>query len=357
MTSRRYLLACLVLFSLPAMAEETNWADRIAFNGDIRLRYESIEQDAVPDRDRSRYRVRLGLKAQVYDDIRFVLSLATGADNPVSRNVTFGDSFGVDDFGLELAYVDWQVNDNWQLFAGKMKNPMLRAGGAPLVYDGDLNPEGVGTRFSNDRFFVNAGAFFVEERSTADDTHLLHAQAGVRLALGGASELTAGAGYFTYTNTMGNRPFHFSSARGNSVDGNNRYIYDYANSEFFAELDTRVGQWPLQVYAHYTVNHEVVREDTAYAVGVTLGSNKKQGDTRFSWTYQDVEADSVIAAFNDSDFGGGGTDSDGHILKGSYMLRDRISLGGTLMLNKVDGFSANERDYQRLQLDIEFKFQ
>ena len=123
------------------------------------------------------------------------------------------------------------------------------------------------------------------------------------------------------------------------------------------EFDTRLGEWPLRLYAHYTVNHEVQSEDTAYAFGATLGSNKKQGDTRFSWIYQDIEADSVIAAFNGSDFGGGGTDSKGHILKGSYMLRDRISLGGTLMLNKVDDFAADERDYQRLQLDIEFKFQ
>ena len=227
MISRISLLASLGFLSLPALAEETSWVDRIALNGDIRLRYESIEQDAVPDRDRSRYRVRLGLKADLYEDIRFIASLATGADNPISRNVTFGDSFGVDDFGLELAYVDWQVNDSWHLYAGKMKNPMDRAGGVQIIYDGDLNPEGLGMRYASERFFANAGAFFVEERATADDTHLFHAQAGMRLELGDAGELTVGAGYFTYTNTLGSLPFHFSSPRGNTVDGNNQYVYDY----------------------------------------------------------------------------------------------------------------------------------
>ncbi len=76
----------------------------------------------------------------------------------------------------------------------------------------------------------------------------------------------------------------------------------------------------------------------------------------FSWTYMDIEADSVIGTFSDSDFGGGGTDSDGHILKARYAVSRKISLGGTLFLNNVDRFQGTEHDYNRLQLDVEFKF-
>ena len=64
----------------------------------------------------------------------------------------------------------------------------------------------------------------------------------------------------------------------------------------------------------------------------------------------------MIGTFNDSDFGGGGTDSDGHLIKYKYMLRDKISLGATLMVNQVDRFQGVEHDYNRLQLDVEFKF-
>ena len=64
----------------------------------------------------------------------------------------------------------------------------------------------------------------------------------------------------------------------------------------------------------------------------------------------------MIATFNDSDFGGGGTDADGHILKAKYALSKKLILGGTLMLNDVDRFQGTEHDYMRLQLDVEFKF-
>ncbi len=64
----------------------------------------------------------------------------------------------------------------------------------------------------------------------------------------------------------------------------------------------------------------------------------------------------MIGTFNDSDFGGGGTDSSGHMIKYKYMLRDAISLGGTLFINEIDRFQGVEHDFNRLQIDLEFKF-
>ena len=45
-------------------------------------------------------------------------------------------------------------------------------------------------------------------------------------------------------------------------------------------------------------------------------------------------------------------------IKGKYMLTDNINFAGTLFLNKVDGFQGGvERDFTRIQLDLEFKFE
>jgi hypothetical protein len=133
-------------------------------------------------------------------------------------------------------------------------------------------------------------------------------------------------------------------------------VYDYKNAEAFAQFDSKLGSWPLQVYAHYTVNNEAPEEDTAYAVGAKIGSAKKRGSQQFSWTWQDIEADAVIGTFNDSDFGGGGTDSEGHILKYKFMLRDKISIGGTYFSNVIDRFQGTAHDFERIQFDVEFKF-
>lgn len=346
----------LGFFALPSAAEAQQWYDRIAFNGDFRVRYENIDEDFESGRDRMRFRARFGLNATVTDDIKVVMQLATGGDNPTSSNQTFDDGFSRKDIRLDMAYVDWRVSEVLKVNFGKMKNPLFKAGSAQVAWDSDLTPEGVAAIVTAERLFATAAVFSVEERSSADDSLVFAVQAGIKLPVGEDSKLTAGLGYFGYTNTIGNTPFYNGSANGNSVDINGNYIYDYKNSEVFAQFDTRAAGWPLSVFAHFVRNNEVSIEDTGYAFGAKLGSAKQKGDMEFGWTYQDIEADAVIGTFSDSDFGGGGTDASGHILKAKYGLSGKIFLAGSLFMNEVDRFQGVEHDYTRLQLDVEFKF-
>jgi len=357
------LATCLpLLLATTASADEENWADRIAFKGDVRLRYETIDLDGVADVERMRFRTRFGFSAKVNDDVNFVLRLATGGSDPVSTNQTFDDGFSAKDIGIDQAYVDWKITDELNFLGGKMKNPLFRAGGVPLVWDSDLNPEGLALTYKSGKFFGTVGGFSVEERSAGDDSLLYAAQAGMKFPIGNKTGITAGVGYFAYTNTIGNLPFYNARPKGNTVDllGTTlplgSYVYAYKNTEVFAQLDTKIGEWPFTVYAHATRNGEVSVEDTGYAFGMTLGAAKSDGDMEFNYVYADIEADSVIGTFSDSDFGGGGTDSDGHVLNVKYAISKKIALGGTLLINKVGGFQATERDYSRVQLDIEFKF-
>lgn len=349
------VFAALMIWATPANAEESSWVDRIDFKGDVRLRYEGIDEEFEENRDRMRFRARFGFAATVSDDVKVVLQLASGGDNPVSTNQTIDDGFSTKDIGLDLAYVDWSVNDSLTVNAGKMKNPLFKAGGVPLIWDGDLNPEGFAAKFSSGMFFGTVAGFSVEERSSTDDSLLYAAQAGLKFPIGN-SKLTAGIGYFTYTDTIGNAPFYNGRAKGNTVDLNGDYVFDYKNTEVFAQFDAKLGDWPLRVFAHFTQNSEVSVEDTALAYGAKIGSAKTQGGMEFTWMYQDIEADAVIGTFNDSDFAGGGTDSDGHILKAKYGFSKKIALGGTFFFNNKDRFQGTEHDYNRVQIDLEFKF-
>jgi len=348
--------AVLLISAASANAQEQSWADRIKLKGDIRIRHERIDEDGEEDRARMRFRTRFGLAATVSDDVKVILRLATGGDNPVSTNQTFDDGFSTKDIGVDLAYVDWKIRDGLNFYGGKMKNPLYKAGGVPLIWDSDLNPEGFALHYSAGSFFGTVGGFSAEERSSSDDSLLYVAQAGMNFPMGDTASITAGVGYFAYTNTVGNQPFYDGSAKGNSVDINGDYLYDYKNTEVFAELNTKLSGWPLKVYAHATTNSDAPTEDAGFAVGAKVGSASNDGDMEFSWTYQDIEADAVIGTFNDSNFGGSGTDSDGHILKAKYAVSKKIALGGTLFLNNADRFQGTEHDYNRLQLDVEFKF-
>ena len=354
-------LSCAVLLAafIPLASnaqEKSDWTDRIALKGDLRLRYEGIDEDGEESRARGRYRARLAVTADVQPNVKVIVEFASGADNPTSRNATFDGGFTTKDVGFDLAYAEWAATDNFTVYGGKMKNPLYRAGGAPLIWDGDLNPEGIAVRFSKGAFFATAANFSVEERSSNSDSLLVAAQVGGKFELSDNLKLTAGVGYFAYSNTIGNEPFYDGSSKGNSVDIDGNYIYEYKDTEVFAQLDTNVGDWPLSVYAQWVNNSEISEEGSGYAVGAKFGSAKAKGDMEFSWSYLDIEADAVIGTFNDSDFGGGGTDASGHILKGEYAVSKSISLAGAYFISEIERFQGAEHDFNRFQLDVQFSF-
>ena len=356
--SRLALMLLLSVYSFvaitPSIAAESP-DDRVSFSGDFRLRLEGIDRNQSDDVERARFRARFAIKADIAEDIQLIVRLATGGGNPVSTNQNFGDGFSVKDIGVDRAYVDWKINDTLRLFGGKMKNPYFRAGGNSLIWDSDLNPEGVVAAYKTDTVFGNLGLMVVNE-GAGDDVLMVSAQAGFTVKLGGVAMLTAGLGYFDYHGVAGVEPFFNGNAKGNSVDVDGNYRFDYTTVELYAELKSGFNDRPLTVYGEWTQNTEVSIEDTAYVIGVKLGSTGKMGNTEFGYAYHNTEADALIGTFTESDFAGGNTDSSGHFIKAKYVLRDRVVLGATVIISEIGVFAGNERDYDRIMIDLEFKF-
>jgi hypothetical protein len=117
-----------------------------------------------------------------------------------------------------------------------------------------------------------------------------------------------------------------------------------------------VGERPLTVFADYVRNTAADGLDRGFALGVRHGKVSTHGTWALGWTYQDLEADAVVATFTDSDFAGGGTDGKGHVLEGSYGLRDRWTLGLRYFSNERGAGADNEHDYRRLQADVTFEY-
>jgi len=350
------LLGILALFPLGSVAQQESWADRVNVSGDLRLRYEDIEVEGLPSRDRARYRARIALAAALNDKLDLVMELASNADDPVSRNVTFDGGFSADDIGFDLAYVDWQPAEGLHVLGGKMKNPLYRAGGNSLLWDGDLNPEGIALTYGKGIFFGNLGRFWVEERAAQDNSTLSAVQVGAKFNIGESLKLTAGVGYFAFSDTIGNEPFYNGLPKGNSVDALGNYIYEYKDTEIFLQLDTRIGELPLQFFVHSARNGEVDDQDTGVAYGAKIGNAADAGDWEAALAYHDVETDVTIGTFNDSDFRGGGTGAAGLIIKGKYALSKNVALAGTYFANEIRIPNIPVVDYDRLQLDVEFKF-
>ncbi|MCB1582012.1 MAG: putative porin [Xanthomonadales bacterium] len=342
------------------VAEETSkksssWTERITFSGDIRDRFEYIDERGKDVRTRNRIRFRLGATAEVNDDLSVGFRLASGGDDPTSTNQTLDDAFSTKGIQLDLAYFDYKLTDALTLTGGKMKNPFYIPAKTPVFWDGDLNPEGFALGFDNDGWEGVLAGFSVDERSSADDVLLFGGQLTKTVELG-EGKLVAGLGYYDYQELQGSTPLYDGKARGNTLDAAGKMAYDFNIFEGLIEYKTNLASLPFSVFATYYQNTEADDLDTGYALGFGLGKVSDAGSWSLGYSYLDLEADSVYALFNDSDFAGGETDSKGHILKAGYGLRKNMALGLTYISSEQDQSKATQTDYDRLQMDLAIKF-
>jgi len=342
-----------------AKAQQNNavWAEKIKIKGDLRYRYENINDDAPGQRERERHRIRarLGVYAQVNDTVDVGFQLATGGTgNPTSTNASLDNSFGTKDLDLDLAYFDWHPIEGLDFLGGKMKNPFFRPQKTALLWDGDLRPEGLAIQYKGDVLFANAGAFYVEEDSDDQtEAYLFGGQIGLKTHINGAT-LTTGVGYFHFEGLASK---NVVVNKGNTLQ-NGVFENDYEEAEVFFQLDSKAAGIPLSLFGDYVNNTAAEDHDDGYLLGLKVGKTKKPGSWALTYLYEDLEADAVVSTFTDGDFANGGTNGKGHILKAGYAVAKNWKLGLTYF-NTQNGKAGDPNDfdgYDRLQADIKFKF-
>lgn len=336
-----------------------SWTERLSWKGDFRYRYESIDVEGQNGRNRQRIRARALLAAKISDDMRVGLGLASGGDDPVSTNQTLGGGGSTKDINLDLAYFEWSPGASTRVVGGKFKNLLHRAGGNGLLWDSDWNPEGLALAWDNGNYFAQGIGTWVESDSgTRNQEFVYGLQSGLNFELASGVELLAGAGYYRF-DTAGHSSFFGDDDDffGNSYDPDTlRYLYNYHELEAFAELHFDFLGRPSSVFGNYVVNLDADEKDTGYAFGMTSGSTKAPGDWKFGVTWQELEADAVLGLLTDSDFGGGGTNARGFILNGAYAFHKSWNASFTYFINDIDIDAPSTRDFDRLQLDINFKY-
>jgi hypothetical protein len=354
-----------------SLAVET-WPDRVKLDGDFRYRYERIDPEGSDTRTRNRIRARANIKADVTDDIEVGFGLATGGDDPVSTNQTLGSGGSSKGVVLNLAYVDWEATDGLHLFAGKFKNPLTRVGKQPSMWDGDWTPEGLALKYKRDWFFANAlGNFFESDSKRSNDNFSWGGQIGASTTIG-AVKLTGGLGYYSipsqgqttnFGDTTDPGDFWGNTAVeagglpcGTTPDAECVYLYDYDLSQVFAEASFDIGEWPALVFFDYVNNSDPAVNDTGWLVGTKIGQTRDRGQMQFTYYYADKEADSMLGLVTDSDFGGGGTDSKGHWLQFNYGVNKSWTIGAQYFINEVDLASGSKSDYNRLMIDMQWKW-
>jgi putative porin len=343
--------------SISTISDKLAWAEKVKLKGDFRYRYENIDDENKPkDRNRSRVRARVEAQAQVNDNWKVGLGLASGGDDPVSTNQTLGAGGSSKGINLDLAYFDWSGLANTHIVGGKFKNPFYKPAKNGLIWDGDYRPEGLAAKYDNGTFFANAAFMYLESDDKAgskDAESFWGTQLGFTTDLGESATLVAGVSYYDIP-VMGSKPFFDSGdSFGNSLASDGTYLNNYEELEFFAEIKTKVANLPFSMFVDWVENQDADDNETGFAAGLKLGKAKKPGTWQMAYIYQDLESDAVLGLTTDSDFGGSGTDSKGHIIKGAYALNKNASFAITYFINENGSL---ETDYDRLQVDMKFKY-
>lgn len=352
-----------------------SWVSNFTWKGDFRYRNENIDQEYVTkERNRDRIRVRAGFVAKINDTVKTELQLATSEGNdPRSSNQTLSGENTRKSINLDLAYVEWQPHADWKFTGGKMKYPWVRPGQS-VLFDGDVNPEGLAVNFGHGPFFASAFYNILEERAAQAESTMAGGQAGWRGTFG-TNKLMLGASYFDLNAVKGKNPFYNSSSNGNTTTTTAALChlavtpclrYGYQLWEAFAEYGTTLAGRPLTIYGDYFNNGDADNGlDTAYSTGVMFGRASDPRTWEIGYVFQHVEKDALYAQYIDSDFGGGNSDAEGSIIKAAYAPAKNWTINATYFLNQTNidvpvtiaGVgSVLDRDYKRLQIDLNFKY-
>jgi hypothetical protein len=360
----------LLIFGIARQGKADSWADKVKVGADARYRHEIIDVEDNEHRTRHRVRARLKLTGEVTDEWEVVIQLASGSDDPVSTNQTLDEAFTTKGIGLDLAYIDWHPGflEGLHVDFGKSKNPFFKPGKTELIWDSDLNPEGLSLTYASepDTFglLVNGGYFYVEERDgDDDDTMLWGAQGGLRI--GGGTYVILGGGYFEYTELKEfAAPLYDDDSFGNELLLDGTFAHDYQLTEFFGQAGTKLGGYPVSVFGDYVTNNGIdddndmddEDDNVGWLAGLSVGKCKDARSWAARLNYRELESDAVFAIFTDSDFIGGGTNGKGYEAGFDFGLAENVKFSVTYFDNIIGiGDDDEEIDYNRWQIDISAK--
>lgn len=237
--------------------------------GDARVRYEIrngksgapstlvTNQDDAQQRNRQRYRLRLGLRGILVDDWLFGIRLETSTSNR-STNVTFGDDSGPfgktsDGAFIGQAYLGYKGIRDVTLTAGRLANPFVTT---PMVWDGDINPEGLAQQYKHtfNLSFAGGESSAASAESYGKDGKAVAAAEVSAEPYRMAIDVFANFGQFVYDDNNPENPLGEAAVSGGRrVPENDAYLFGYQVGAKFNFTKTISFQVAPTLY-HYSGN-------------------------------------------------------------------------------------------------------
>jgi hypothetical protein len=399
--------------------------------GDARVRYEIrngnsgapstlvANPDDAQQRNRHRYRMRLGLRGTLVDDWLFGLRLETSA-SARSTNVTFGDDAGPfgktsDPVYVGQAYLGYRGIPGLTLTAGRLPNPFVTTS---MVWDSDLNPEGLTQQYKrsfaiprggdagplNVDLFANFGQFVYDDqnpenpigapaisggrRVPENDGYLFGYQLGAKFNFTKTIYFQVAPTFYHYSgygndfNTLFSGDPNFRNAANppqvvarNQTGINSLAIFNMPAEFGFTLFETL----PFRVFSDFAVNLDAEDraraagrpehddERYAYHAGVGVGRIRTKGDWQVNIFWQHAEQFALDPNLVDSDIFDSRLNMEGVAIQAGYAMSDAATFNLTYAYGEqinhrlgtggVGDIGVNPlRQYQLFQADLSFKF-
>ena len=282
----------------PTPSQRWHWS---AF-GDLMLRAEQTH--AIParsdDLERLRSRLRLGTRGEYGDlELGVALEAALGSDANADNRRNL-DNEASDDVNLDQFYGRYRLGPDSGIELGKAPLPLALT---PMLWDADLRPIGLSVAHSRavggwHRISLVAG-YFAGDHRYHDDSRLRAAQLGWHWREGSQLALDAALAWLDFSE-LGDLVAG-GLARTNRRDGA-RFLHRFELLDAQLGLAAQLGDWPLRLRLDWVRNTAAADQDQGGRVSLALGDSQNARGLELSATYQRIQRDAVLAAFNDDDW-------------------------------------------------------
>lgn len=336
---------------LDDLSKKIAWAANTVVSGDVRVRDENTSVDnGVPhdrQQDRQRIRARIAVVSQVSPDVEAGVRIASGNDNSArTTNQDLNNYFTKKDLWLDRAYVNYHPSEapGLKIIGGKMAQPWVAVD--QVIWDDDVNPEGIAALYSNKEgaveVFLSTGAFTLKDNVNGngvlftDDLRLISGQVGGRITVTKNVNLMVGGSFYHY-HLDGDSPFVPPATLGLAANGNTSSQFQLY--EGFGQLDVSGLPVPVTVYGEYVKNPNANGPQSQDDMAWLAGFKTKVWNIGLNYNYRDVQRNSVVGAFTDSDFANGFTASRGSKFQVQYPISKNFVFATTYYLAESNAAS------------------
>ncbi len=305
-------LTVFLLLSATAKAQEPQYfqppssSSRFVFRWDALARYDSIYHlRARPDIERGRFEIRPELDWEASDrfriGVRAVGDLGTDSNDQNARNF---DNYRSRGATIERYFVEAKPGPV-VLLAGAFGMPLVST---EMLWDRDIQTPGAAVAWeisAGRSTFTLAGAGFYGPQREGDRTRIGAGQIVWRTGDPDRFEAQVAGSYWSFDP----RELKASYIRQNYFDtdtGQRRYVSDFRIADLIVRLRFPIGGVPVTIsldgLKNYGVREEAASDGDAFEGTLSVGRVGNRWDWRVFYTYQYVERDAVIGAYNTDDW-------------------------------------------------------